>query len=188
MPYSCFTKLYNALVVPIIQYGAAIWGTKSFSGIDAIHNRACRFFLGVGKYTPNAAVQGDMGWPLPIYHQWSAIIRFWKRLEGMNVNRIDSRVFSFCKTSGDVRHKNWCFRVTAFFNKNGLPNLIDPIFITNTCTRILSKIVQDKVRDICKDEWSKSINRIEAKNGKGNNKHTINFKKNFKLNRMLQMS
>ena len=65
MPYSCFTKLYNALV-PIITYGSAIWGDKSYSHIDALHNKACRFFLGVGKYTSNAAILGDMGRPLYI--------------------------------------------------------------------------------------------------------------------------
>ena len=32
------------------------------SCINAIQNRAMRFFLGVGKYTPVAALQGEMGW------------------------------------------------------------------------------------------------------------------------------
>ena len=56
MPYKVFTKLYNALVQSIIDYGVAIWGYKEFSSINAVQNRACRYFLGVGKYTPTAAV------------------------------------------------------------------------------------------------------------------------------------
>ncbi len=63
--YDCYTKLYNALVQPIIDYGASIWGTKEYTCLAAVQHRACRFFIGVGKYTPNFAVQGDMGWPLP---------------------------------------------------------------------------------------------------------------------------
>ena len=35
----------------MISYGAAIWGSKSFSCINAVQNRAMIFFLGVGKYT-----------------------------------------------------------------------------------------------------------------------------------------
>ena len=50
MPYECFTKLYDALVLSIINYGSAIWGAKEYSIINSVHNRACRFFLGVGKY------------------------------------------------------------------------------------------------------------------------------------------
>ena len=60
MPYDVFTRLYDSLVWPVISYGAYIWGTKSFSCIAAVQNRAMRFFLGTGKYTPNAAVCGDM--------------------------------------------------------------------------------------------------------------------------------
>ena len=58
--YHVFKKLFDSLVSPIIEYGDAIWGYKSYSCINAIQFRACRFFLCVGKYTPNTAVMGDM--------------------------------------------------------------------------------------------------------------------------------
>jgi hypothetical protein len=32
-----------------------------------------RFFFGTGKYTPDAAVQGDMGWKPIIVKQWKAV-------------------------------------------------------------------------------------------------------------------
>ncbi len=57
-----YIKLYDALVTPIIEYAAAIWSQQELSCISAIQNRASRYFMGVSKYTPNAAVQGDMGW------------------------------------------------------------------------------------------------------------------------------
>ena len=61
--YDVYTKLYNSLVWPVIGYGRAVWGLKSFSCINAVHNRAMRLYLGVGRYTSNAAVTGDMGTP-----------------------------------------------------------------------------------------------------------------------------
>ncbi len=30
MPYDVYTKLYDALVQPVIVYGAGIWGVKDF--------------------------------------------------------------------------------------------------------------------------------------------------------------
>ncbi len=33
LPYDCYTKLYDSLVQPIIDYGSAIWGTKDYSCI-----------------------------------------------------------------------------------------------------------------------------------------------------------
>ena len=60
VPYNVFTKLYDAVVWPVVSYGAAVWGFKSFSCINVVHNRAMRYFLGVGKYTPNTALAGEM--------------------------------------------------------------------------------------------------------------------------------
>ena len=44
MPYECFTKCYDYTVQSIIDYSAAVWGTKSVSPISAVQNRACRIF------------------------------------------------------------------------------------------------------------------------------------------------
>ena len=70
MPFNVVTKLYDALVWPVIAYGAAIWGDRAFSCIDAVQNQAMRFYLGVGRYTPTAAVAGDMGWIPSVVRQW----------------------------------------------------------------------------------------------------------------------
>ena len=40
------TKLYDSLVWSVISYGAAIWGTRGFSCINAVQHRAIRFFFG----------------------------------------------------------------------------------------------------------------------------------------------
>ena len=48
MPFEWFTQCYNATVQAIIiDYSAAIWGTKSISSINAVQNRACRYFPGL---------------------------------------------------------------------------------------------------------------------------------------------
>ena len=61
MPYKVFTKVHESRVAPVIDYGAAIWGTREFSCINAVQNRACQVFLGLGRYAPNAGVQGEIG-------------------------------------------------------------------------------------------------------------------------------
>ena len=46
------------------------------------------FFLGVGKYAPNNAVNGDMGWIPPIAKQWTCVVRTNFRLKNMPDERI----------------------------------------------------------------------------------------------------
>jgi hypothetical protein len=57
---NCNSVSFSAsLVWSTISYGAAIWGTNEYSCINAVQNRAMRFYLGVGKYTANISVIGD---------------------------------------------------------------------------------------------------------------------------------
>ena len=43
----------------VVMYGTPIWRTQSFSCIQAVQNRASRYFLNVGKYNPVASLNGD---------------------------------------------------------------------------------------------------------------------------------
>ncbi len=98
MPHDVFTKLYDSLVAPVIEYAAAIWGHKEFSCISTIQNRASRFYLGVSKFTPNAAVQEDMGWKTSWHRQKICVVCLWVRLINMNVNRPASKIFWYTQT------------------------------------------------------------------------------------------
>ena len=73
MPYDIYTKLFDAMIWPVISYGAAVWGTRKYSCIDAVQMKAQRFFLGTGKYTPSDAVAGDMGWVPTFIKQYKSI-------------------------------------------------------------------------------------------------------------------
>ena len=55
---SVFTKLYESMVFLVISYGVAICATQSYNCINEIQNRVARYFLNVGRYTPNAALTG----------------------------------------------------------------------------------------------------------------------------------
>ncbi len=92
MPYEYFTKLYDTLVQPILDYGASIWGPKEFSCVNAVQNRTSHYYMGVGKYTLNGAIHGDMGWRLATPRQWITVTRQWCRMMNMVNTRINKRV------------------------------------------------------------------------------------------------
>ena len=41
--FSTFSKLFETLVMSVIEYGASIWGNKDFSCINSVKNRAMHF-------------------------------------------------------------------------------------------------------------------------------------------------
>ena len=83
-----------------------MWGFKSFSCINAVQNRAMRFCLGVGKYTPNAAVYGEMGWVPPIVRQWKSTAIFCARLSQTNNSQLNKRIAVWAY-SQSIHCKNW---------------------------------------------------------------------------------
>ena len=60
---------------------------RSLSCIEAVQNSAVRFCLGVGRYTPAAAVSSVMGWMPCILRQWKSIFILWSRFSAMSSGR-----------------------------------------------------------------------------------------------------
>lgn len=67
--------------------------------------------MGVGKYTPNDAINGDMGWRPPSVKQWTCIFRHWARCSVMTNDRINYKVFKWSHKNAVNNKKNWCNRV-----------------------------------------------------------------------------
>ena len=165
LPYNCFSKLYESMVIPIIMYGASVWGHKQYSCINAVHNRLCRYFLGVGKFTPNAAVQGDMGLKVPWQYQRVEMCRMWCRLVNMSEDRLNKRMFLKCN---DVNVRNWNYRVREYLAS------IDQNDYVDVGNSINKETFLNEIRECTEREnevqWLKEVNKINSKSGKGKNK------------------
>ena len=75
-----------------------------------------RFFLGTGKYTPTAAISGDMGWVPPIVKQWKCIARHWVRNIYAIDTRLNKRIFIWARNKANNSCKNWVFTVINQFD------------------------------------------------------------------------
>ena len=93
--FKTFTTLYHSGVVPILDYCSSIWGYQKLDQVDTIQNRAIRFYLGVHKYAPNLAINGDIGWISSGIRRKVEMLRYWNRLIKMNGNTLTKRVFEW---------------------------------------------------------------------------------------------
>ena len=170
MPFDVYTKLYDTIVWPIISYGAAIWGTKEYSTINAVHHRACRFFLGIGKYAPNAAINGDMGWIPPSVRQWKTVLNHWFRLNNMEHGRLNNHIFRWANRHKDSR-KNLCFRVENELTRDANVSLVcDQSYSMHTRKQISEKFQSYLFENFTRN-WFDAINSNTGnKVGLGGNK------------------
>ena len=67
MPFECFTKCYNSLVQPVIDYFFCMGNKGIF--MSRCCAKSClghgAWGLGLGKYAQTLAVDGGMGWLKP---------------------------------------------------------------------------------------------------------------------------
>ena len=165
VPLDLYTKLYDACVQPIIDYGAAVWDQKSYSSISAVQHRAMRFFLGVNKSTPVAALQGELAWKSPEERQWKCVTRQWCRLRNMDSSRITKRVFTWASRQAS---RNWIRNTKSQFIKLNLNHLADHSQPHNRSVALSS--VAEGMRDLAIIDWRQRLNRESAIRGTGSNK------------------
>ena len=161
LPFKCFTKLYDSLVWPIIEYGASIWGTTTRSCINAVQNRASRYHLGVGKYTPNLAVQGDIGWVQ--VRQWKSLGRLWCRFKEMPEGRINKRIFSWSISNSSASCKNCFFKFKAHMTSLNLDIICDEN--SNFSKSFILKNIHEKVFSVFKSNWRSDLDNTHRPNG-----------------------
>jgi hypothetical protein len=115
MNYETFTHLYKSLVSPVLNYGAGIWGTSKYQCLNTVQNKACRFYLGVGKYAANNATRGDMGWTLQYHNQCVEVFRLWGRIKSFSDERQCKMIHNFCNV---LKSKiTWEYKVKKLMSK-----------------------------------------------------------------------
>ncbi len=81
--------------------------------LDAVQNKAIRIFLGVHKFVPIAAINGDMGWTSSCVRRKTNIIRFWNRLMCMNNNHLPKIIFNW---DYSCRGNTWSSNIKSIFD------------------------------------------------------------------------
>ncbi len=60
--FNTFSKIYQANVVPIVDYSSSVWSYANCDYCVKVQYRAIRYFLGVHPKAPLLDLEGDMGW------------------------------------------------------------------------------------------------------------------------------
>ena len=90
-----YEKIFNACVVPVLDYSSSMWGFNDNASIDAVQNRSIRYALGVHRFTPRVAINGDVGWLPSKERRCVNMVRYWNRLLDMDSNRLCKKVFQW---------------------------------------------------------------------------------------------
>lgn len=131
-------ELFDALVRPVVSYGAEIWATQFLLGGknpgEQLHCTFLRRELGVRGSTPGMVVLAEFG-RFPLWVEWAqATARFWSRVASMDQDRLLRKAFDLsCQMAanrGDSlpsAFRPWASHAAALLQSLGMPaNLHTP--------------------------------------------------------------
>ena len=89
-----FLHVFDHTILPILNYGAEVWGNSPWNELENLHLQACKYTLGVHQSTPTDGVYSELGrYPLYVYQKIS-IIKYLKRLEGLSNEHLVKKAFN----------------------------------------------------------------------------------------------
>ena len=124
--------------------------------------------MGVGKYTPNDAVLGEMAWVPPTVHQWKSVTGYWCNLCNLPLQRINKRVALWAASRANTFFKTWFYYVKEHISKLDKDVRLDLNYPLHKRTFVST--VQEQLMYAFNNDWIKRINRYERNRGKGRNK------------------
>ena len=75
--------MYNSFVDPILNYASGVWGFENFIKPQVLQKRIMRFFLGIHRFAPLAAVKTEMDFQECKYVRWIEMLRLFNRINNM---------------------------------------------------------------------------------------------------------
>jgi hypothetical protein len=121
--FHTFSKLFQTCVSPIIDYCSGIWGFKSYKSIQDVQYKAIRYFLGVHKFCPLPALEGDIGWSSCVTRCHLNMIRFWNHLITLSDDRLPHKILSY-----NIRKRNICNN--WYSELSTVTNLVNPEYFS----------------------------------------------------------
>ena len=113
---------------------------------------AFRYFFGLGKIAPIAALLGDSGWsPIDLHLQY-IVLKYWHCLGSMPLDRIPKKVFCWCSKYAAIGKKNWSFHVKKLLKS------VDNESICFNSFRTISVSVWDALACRHLDAWRRAVN------------------------------
>ena len=109
LPVDILLQLFDAMVAPILLYGAEVWGYENNDILESLHLEFCKYILKVKKSTPNCMVYGELG-RIPLYVNIKArMIGFWERIVNGKREKISHTLYDmlYKLDIGNVYHSKW---------------------------------------------------------------------------------
>ena len=147
-------QLFDAFVLPIINYGSAIWGFGIHREIETIHLKFCKFILGVKRNASSVGVYGELG-RYPLYvNRYSNMIKYWFKII-TSENPLIITVYNSSLEDCYRGKVNWVTNIKSMLDRYGLG------YIFNNPTKDNIPLIKKRIADDFIQKWHSDLRTSE---------------------------
>ena len=144
------------MVVPILSYGAEIWGYERRNSIEQVHSKYCKDYLGINVSINDSMALGECGrYPIGVPYQIK-FVKYWVRFIQMDSGRYPKQCYILLKAHDEIGRVNWVLKIREFLFKNGFGFAWISQEIGNTVSFI--KQFKQRLIDYYSQNWHDAIN------------------------------
>ena len=179
LPIDLILKLFDHTVLPILTYGAEIYGFENLDIIENVHKQFLRKLLKARKSTPLYMLYGEVGrYPISITIK-CRMIAFWTKLLS-NHNKISSKIY-FYMLRQQINNSKWLNKIKEILDSVGQSDFWLHHLNNGHIPLNLHKLVKQILIDQYHQEWQSSM----LKTNKGKiyklGKKCLKFESYFKI-------
>ena len=173
------------MVLPILSYGAEIWGFMEDSSLEAVELHYLKHKPARSNHSKQYRCKRRT-WPA-IHLIWKErILRYWDRLCANDIPMLLKEAVALAHQLGQSGKKCWLRKLQELFNAAGLPSA----FSCNGCENTLRNLLMTRFRDQYIQNWNSQLSRTSSRKGRAGNKlRTYRlFKTTFELEPYLYLT
>ena len=149
-------KLFDAMIVPILTFGAEVWGFSESKEIEKVQLEFCKYFLGVKSSVNNCVVLGECG-RLTLYTVYvSKCIKYWCKLLQMPNDRLPRNSYDMIKNLDNIGRRTWATYVKEILFRYGFGY----VWISQDVgdVDLFMHAFKTRISDCCKQNWHDDVN------------------------------
>ena len=150
-------KIFDKRILPILCYGAEIWGYEWRESIEKVHVTFCRFVLGVGKCSIPSAVLGECGRSPLICTYLKRPIKFWLKILKLEEEKLMYKAYKLQLQLVDRNVVCWSARIKLILYEYGFGHVWLSQGVGNGQQFI--NIFQARIKDIQFRKWCTAVNQ-----------------------------
>jgi hypothetical protein len=154
LPLDCQLLLFDQTVLPILTYGAEIWGFSNLDMMEKIHTDFLKYIFNVKRSTPHYMLYGELGrQPITgIIRQ--RIIMYWAKLVSDKQHKISVIMYNLLFSDSNNEY-DWLKYVKTSLDNLGLNYLWLTQSVSNT--NWLKTTIKQRISDQFYQNWHSSV-------------------------------